>query len=88
MKPSVFVKNAVVGQMLLTDKTQDFFVGNQTSRIIDFIVESYRQTDRNYHTRSMLHDFEQAFFGLFDQIPRVKSIFATVARDAQFGQAQ
>ena len=89
-KPALFVKLAVIGQVGLGDQTQDLPFLYNCGRIIQFVFNPQRQTQRRHHLQvacGRQHGF-QALLRLPQEGLLIEKIAAAVARQAQLRQNQ
>ena len=78
----------VPGQMLLGNKACNSAIHDQGRRIKNPTGIHHRQADRHGHAAGFLQNPPQKLQCRFVHPDRVKSVFAAISADAQFGQTQ
>src|SRR5205823_6427666 len=86
-EPTRFVMNSVAGEKPLSHKPNQSSIHSQRRAVEETVLMQGRQPERHDHSAGFRHEFLERSPRSLMCIGRVERIFASVTREAEFGQA-
>src|SRR5439155_36013 len=86
-EPTRFIMNSVAGQKPLSHKANESSIHSQRCAVEETVLVQGRQPERHDHSAGFRQEFLERSPRSLMCIGRVERIFASVTREAEFGQA-